>query len=149
MNAGRVSGALLTQSGCHPVPGMTVGVISGMCPGKVHAYAVTVNRGQGAVMGKPSGIQPHLPTALMPGRQGGPQGLIQTFPPACSWLPDPPAPGPPPGACPLLPQCRPTQAAPGWVQGCAWGSWLSQSQPWPWALFLLAPSWRYFCPVLS
>lgn len=153
MNAGRASEALFTRTGCHRVPGRWW-ALSQECVGArstlVQERCSQVNPGQGAVMGRPSGIQPHLPATLVPGRPGRPQGLVQTFSAARGWLPALPCTsGPPPGACPLLPQCQAMQAAPGSNRVGRWGPGLSRPQPWPQMSVSLVPLWRYFCPVQS
>lgn len=125
MNAGRVSGALLTQSGCHPVPGMTVGVISGMCRGKVHAYAVTVmgygEPGPGSSDGKAlwhPATPPHRHHARKARRSTGPHtdfpsGLQLAACPSRPRSPTrslpSPGPVPPHSGCPWL--------GPGWRMG--------------------------------
>lgn len=125
MNAGRVSGALLTQSGCHPVPGMTVGVISGMCRGKVHAYAVTVTGygepGPGSSDGKAlwhPATPPHRHHARKARRSTGPHtdfpsGLQLAACPSRPRSPTrslpSPGPVPPHSGCPWL--------GPGWRMG--------------------------------
>lgn len=117
MNAGRASEALFTRTGCHRVPGRWW-ALSQECVGArstlVQERCSQVNPGQGAVMGRPSGIQPHLPATLVPGRPGRPQGLVQTFSAARGWLPALPCTSGPPTRS--LPSSAPV---PGHA-GCPW-----------------------------
>lgn len=118
MNARRASGASLTD-GHTAFPGVMVGVISGMCRGKVHAYAGTCCTGEprpGSSDGKGlwnPATPPRHPHARRTRQSAGP---LPTFPAAWGWLP---APVPPYSGC-------------AWLgSGCDCGG---RPQPWPQAV---------------
>lgn len=134
-----------------------MGVVSGMCRGKVHAYAGTLFTGEpesvsndGKACWKPA-MPPHHPHA----RKGQ---AVHRASSRATLQPELPPPslvtGSPPGACPLQPQCHPlrlptAQSRVCWGEGGGEGGWLSQLKPRLKALFLLAPSWQYFCRSVS
>lgn len=132
-----------------------LGVVSGMCRGKVHAYTGTLLTGEpepvsngGEACWKPA-IPPHHPHARK-GQAVHRASSRATLKPELA----PPSlvTGSPPGACPLQPQCHPLRlpTAQSWVYWWGGGGgWLSQLKPRLKALFLLAPSWQYFCRSAS
>lgn len=123
---------------------MTVGIISGMHQGKVHAYTkgcLQVNWGPESSDGKAFwnlAAPPHQPHAregkavyrplpdLLCGPQLAPCPSCPGSPPTRSLASDTPV--------------TPTQAPPGLGRDCMWGLWLNQPKPWPKPLFLRVPT---------
>lgn len=103
------------------------------------------------MVGKPAGSRPYRLTTLMPGKARRFTGPFQSYSAAGAGSPLSGHRFPTrslPSAAPMPPTQAPYSSEQGFLVGGG-GGWLSQLKPRLKALFLLAPSWQYFCRSAS